>query len=91
MGYVRSGLRMHWHVYGVIRDNSPDAYTPTLGYATKVVSFTVLLFFLLIAFVFWIVGLSGRKDWSPVTESPPEPAPALSGGSAMARGYEDRA
>ncbi|HUF45947.1 MAG TPA: cytochrome ubiquinol oxidase subunit I, partial [Aestuariivirgaceae bacterium] len=36
MGYVRSGLRQHWHVYGVIRDTSPDAFTPTLGYATQV-------------------------------------------------------
>ena len=35
MGYVRSGLRQHWHVYGVIRDTSPDAFTPTLGFATS--------------------------------------------------------
>ena len=25
LGYVRSGLRQHWHVYGVMRDTSPDA------------------------------------------------------------------
>jgi cytochrome d ubiquinol oxidase subunit I len=61
MGYVRSGLRQHWHVYGVIRDTSPDAYTPTLGYATQVVSVTVLLFFLLIGFVFWLASLSDHK------------------------------
>jgi hypothetical protein len=36
MGYVRSGLRQHWHVYGVIRDTSVDAFTPTLGFATRV-------------------------------------------------------
>jgi len=65
MGYLRSGLRMHWHVYGIIRDNSVDAFTPTLGFATKVVSVTVLIFFVLIAFVFWIAGLSGRDDWQP--------------------------
>jgi hypothetical protein len=65
MGYVRSGLRQHWHVYGVIRDNSPDAFTPTLGYATQVVSVTVLIFFVLIAFVFWIAGLASKKDWAP--------------------------
>jgi cytochrome bd-type quinol oxidase subunit 1 len=63
MGYVRSGLRQHWHVYGVIRDNSPDAFTPTLGYATQVVSVTVLLFFLLIGFVFWITSLHDRPDF----------------------------
>ena len=63
MGYVRSGLRQHWHVYGVIRDRSPDAFTPTLGFATQVVSATVLAFFLLIGFVFWITSLHDRPDF----------------------------
>jgi cytochrome bd ubiquinol oxidase subunit I len=63
MGYVRSGLRQHWHVYGIIRDRSPDAFTPTLGFATKVVSVTVLGFFLLIAVVFWIASLHERPDY----------------------------
>lgn len=64
MGYVRSGLRQHWHVYGVVRDTSVDAFTPTLGFATKVVSATVLIFFLLIGFIFWLAGLSshGKKE-----------------------------
>src|SRR4029077_3902373 len=69
MGYVRSGLRQHWHVYGVIRDQSPDAFTPTLGFATKVVSVTVLLFFLLIGVVFWITSLHDRPDF----RRPPSP------------------
>jgi len=63
MGYVRSGLRQHWHVYGVIRDQSVDAFTPTLGFATKVVSVTVLMFFLLIGLVFWISSLHDRPDF----------------------------
>jgi cytochrome bd ubiquinol oxidase subunit I len=63
MGYVRSGLRQHWHVYGVIRDTSADAFTPTLGFATLVVSATVLAFFLLIGFVFWITSLHDRPEW----------------------------
>jgi cytochrome bd-type quinol oxidase subunit 1 len=61
MGYVRSGLRQHWHVYGVVRDTSVDAFTPTLGYATRIVSITVLIFFLLIGFVFWLASLEGRE------------------------------
>ena len=64
MGYVRSGLRQHWHVFGVIRDTSPDAYTPTLGFATQVVSLTVLIFFLLIGFIFWITSLSDKKSYA---------------------------
>jgi cytochrome bd ubiquinol oxidase subunit I len=72
MGYVRSGLRQHWHVYGVIRDNSPDAFTPTLGFATQVVSVTVLIFFLLIGFVFWITSLHDRPDFAEANEVSPE-------------------
>src|SRR5688572_6465113 len=63
MGSVRSGLRQHWHVYGVIRDTSPDAFTPTLGFATQVVSVTVLIFFVLIGFVFWLASLHDRPDF----------------------------
>jgi cytochrome bd ubiquinol oxidase subunit I len=62
MGYVRSGLRQHWHVYGVMRDTSVDAFTPTLGFATRVVSVTVLIFFALIGFVFWLASLAESKD-----------------------------
>jgi cytochrome bd-type quinol oxidase subunit 1 len=68
MGYVRSGLRQHWHVYGVIRDTSADAFTPTLGFATQVVSVTVLAFFLLIGVVFWITSLHDRPEHVPAPE-----------------------
>jgi cytochrome bd ubiquinol oxidase subunit I len=68
MGYVRSGLRQHWHVYGVIRDTSPGAFTPTLGFATEVVSVTVLAFFLLIGFVFWITSLHDRPEYVPAAK-----------------------
>ncbi|MGD9765322.1 MAG: cytochrome ubiquinol oxidase subunit I [Candidatus Binatia bacterium] len=64
MGYVRSGLRQHWHVYGVMQDTSMDAFTPTLGFATQVISVCVLLFFGLIAFVFWLASLHDKQDWA---------------------------
>ena len=67
MGYIRSGLRQHWHVYGVIRDTSVDAFTPTIGFATRVVSVTVILFFSLIGFVFWITSLHDRPDFKART------------------------
>ncbi|MEE9271471.1 MAG: cytochrome ubiquinol oxidase subunit I [Candidatus Krumholzibacteria bacterium] len=69
MGYARSGIRQHWHVYGVMRDTSPDAFTPTLGFAANVVSVTVLIFFFFIAVVFWLSSLSGKKDWEATAES----------------------
>jgi len=83
MGYVRSGLRQHWHVYGVIRDTSPDAFTPTLGFATQVVSLTVLLFFALIGFVFWLASLHDLPDFEPRTvQSPHAPLLAVDGHKA---------
>jgi cytochrome d ubiquinol oxidase subunit I len=82
MGYVRSGLRQHWHVYGVIRDRSVDAFTPTLGFATKVVSVTVLLFFLLIGVVFWISSLHDRPDFQRVKKESDDLSPEKTGGHA---------
>jgi cytochrome bd-type quinol oxidase subunit 1 len=79
MGYVRSGLRQHWHVYGVVRDTSADAFTPTLGFATQVVSATVILFFFLIGFVFWLASLHDRPDYEPRTGKAPV-TPLLSAG-----------
>ncbi len=61
MGYIRSGLRQHWHVTGVFRDNSMDAFTPTLGFAANVVSVAAIIFLGIVIFVFWLSELSGRK------------------------------
>jgi cytochrome bd-type quinol oxidase subunit 1 len=86
MGYVRSGLRQHWHVYGVVRDTSPDAFTPTLGFATQVVSITVLIFFGFIGLVFWLASLPGAKDWEPKAMPVPLPAGAAAAAAAPAAG-----
>jgi cytochrome d ubiquinol oxidase subunit I len=83
MGYVRSGLRQHWHVYGVIRDTSADAFTPTLGFATQVVSVTVLAFFLLIGVVFWLASLHDLPDFEAQTVESPD-APLLAAGGREA-------
>jgi cytochrome bd-type quinol oxidase subunit 1 len=60
MGFVRSSLRQHWHVYEVLKDESPWAYTPTIGYATVVVSAVVVLFFVLVAVVVWVANLGTK-------------------------------
>jgi cytochrome bd-type quinol oxidase subunit 1 len=52
LGYMRAGARQYWHVYGVMKNTSPDAYLPTHGYAAVVVTIVTLLFFLLIGLVF---------------------------------------
>jgi len=55
-----------------MRDTSPDAFTPTLGFATRVVSVTVLVFFALIGMVFWLASLSGKKNWESEEPQGPE-------------------
>ncbi len=52
MGYIRAGIRQHWHVYGRFADESAHAYTMTHGHATLIVSAIVIVFFLLVAVVF---------------------------------------
>ena len=60
MGYARSGLREGWHIFGVMRDNSPDAFTPSLSSAVNMVSIIMVIFFALVGFIFWL-GLWGEK------------------------------
>ena len=60
MGYARSGLREGWHIFGVMRDTSPDAFTPSLSSAVNMVSIIMVIFFALVGFIFWL-GLWGEK------------------------------
>ncbi len=60
MGFARSGIRETWHVYGVVRDTSPQAYTPTLGYAAVVITAATLIFFGLL-FVIFRFGMRSKE------------------------------
>jgi cytochrome bd-type quinol oxidase subunit 1 len=60
MGFARSGIRQHWHVWEVMRDTSSEAATPALGYAAIVISGCVLIFFALVSFIFWLGGLAEK-------------------------------
>jgi hypothetical protein len=62
MGYARNAIRQHWHVYQVIQDTSVDAFSPSLGFAARVISVCVLLFLALVGFIFWIGRLSEKKE-----------------------------
>jgi len=62
MGFIRSGLRMDWHVYGILQDTSQWAYTPSLAYMGRIVGLIVALFLGLVAFVFWLAGLGDKKE-----------------------------
>jgi hypothetical protein len=61
MGFARSGIRQHWHVFEVMRDWSVDAATPGLGKASIMISICVLIFLSLVAFIFWLSELGSHK------------------------------
>jgi len=85
MGYARSSSRVHWHIYGVMRDSSQYAYSPALGYAAAFMSLNTFLFCLLVAFIFWVATMGDKaKAPEPVTAKEKAPAraiPAMAGGS----------
>jgi cytochrome bd-type quinol oxidase subunit 1 len=71
MGYIRSSVRLFWHVNEIMRDNSPWAYTHTTGFAANMISFNVLFFWLTILFVFFLATLGVKK--APVEAKVPVP------------------
>ena len=44
MGYIRSSGRLSWHVNEVMADVSPWAFTPELGFAAKMVTLNMVVF-----------------------------------------------
>ena len=87
MGYARSSSRVHWHIYGVMRDTSEYAYSPALGYAAAFMSLNTFVFCLLAAFIFWVATLGDKAKNQPpkgdAVKVPPmgSSAPAMAGGS----------
>ncbi|MBI4638584.1 MAG: cytochrome ubiquinol oxidase subunit I [Candidatus Rokubacteria bacterium] len=78
MGFARSGIRQHWHVYGVMRDTSVDAVTPALGYAANMITIVTMAFFALVMFIFWLGGLAERGKAEANGHAA---APVIAGGS----------
>jgi cytochrome d ubiquinol oxidase subunit I len=73
MGFARSGIRQHWHVWEVVRDSSTWAATPALGYAAQIISICVAIFLAMIAFIFWLGGLIEKPIRIPTPPVPREP------------------
>ncbi len=61
MGFIRSGLRSDWHIFGIMRDTSMWSYTPSNYTMTQMVSLCVLLFLTGVAFMFWLSGIFSHK------------------------------
>lgn len=67
MGYIRSSVRTHWHVYTVMKDNSPDNFIPAIGYAGNMITTVTIMFLLIILFIFWIASLAETRQPQPIT------------------------
>lgn len=67
MGYIRSSGRLSWHVNEVMPDVSPWAFTPSLGFASKMVTLNMVVFWLVALVLFWLASLERRR--TPVEES----------------------
>jgi cytochrome bd-type quinol oxidase subunit 1 len=61
MGYVRSAVRQHWHVFTIMKDASADAFTPPIAYAAKVTSIGTIIFMALVVIIFWLSEFRGKK------------------------------
>jgi hypothetical protein len=62
MGFIRSGLREDWHIYGVMRDTSQWSFTPTNLTMAKMVSLCLVTFLGVVSFLFWLTGQSKHGD-----------------------------
>ena len=83
MGYARSSSRVHWHVYGVLRDSSPYAYSPALGSASLIMAFCTFFFCILVAFIFWVatMGDKAKAAHGAGKSELPSGIPAIAGGA----------
>jgi hypothetical protein len=82
MGYARSSSRVHWHIYGVMRDTSDYAFSPALGYAAAFMSLNTFVYCLLVAFIFWVATLGDKaKAQQTKVVDVPGGAPVMAGGA----------
>ncbi len=62
MGFIRSGLRTDWHIYGVLKDTSEWAYTPSNFTMTQMVGSATIVFLVLVAFMFWLSTIAHKEE-----------------------------
>ena len=61
MGYIRSSGRLAWHVSDLMPDVSPWAFTPDFGFAAKMVTLNMMVFWGAVLALFWMC----RRGESP--------------------------
>ncbi len=70
MGFIRSGLRVNWHIFGVMEDTSQWSFTLDNMWLTMIVSTAVFCTLSIIAFGFWLSNLAHPAEEHGADESP---------------------
>jgi hypothetical protein len=80
MGYIRSSGRLSWHVNEVMADVSPWAFTPELGFAAKMVTLNMVVFWGAVLALFWMCQRGQQQELGDELFEAPSPtlAPAPS-------------
>jgi cytochrome bd ubiquinol oxidase subunit I len=74
MGYIRSSGRLSWHVNELMADVSPWAFTPELGFAAKMVTLNMVVFWSAVFILFWMCQRGQQQEWSEeLFEEPSQP------------------
>ena len=73
MGYIRSSGRLSWHVNEVMADVSPWAFTPELGFAAKMVTLNMVVFWSAVLALFWMCQRGQQQELTEeMFETPPQ-------------------
>ena len=75
MGTVRSLTRKYFHVYNLVPDFTPEAFTPTLAYSAWWITGVTLIFYIVVSFAIVVtLRTTGKKSEAP--QAAPVPAGA---------------
>ena len=75
MGTVRSLTRKYFHVYNLVPDFTPEAFTPTLAYSAWWITGVTLVFYLVVSFAI-VVTLRNTGQKTEAPQGAPMPAGA---------------
>ncbi|MDX1410947.1 MAG: cytochrome ubiquinol oxidase subunit I [Nitrospirales bacterium] len=72
MGTVRSLTRKYYHVYNLMPDFTPEAFTPTLAYSAWWITGVTLIFYIVVSFAILVtLRIPEQKAQAPMGEAVP--------------------
>ena len=74
MGTVRSLTRKYYHVYNLVPDFTPEAFTPTLAYSAWWITAVTLVFFAVVSFSIIVTLRAGSEQKAEALQGSAVPA-----------------